>query len=165
MAIATCVPISGCGGGGGTTSSQDMNTAPVPSNPPTQQYTKNLTNSYEASRTAIWVSEPPDSCLAVGYADFDGDGREDYVCGTVMQTTASAPIKIYSRGLRGEAWSTLTSTVFSGGVMETAHARKVAVADFNGDGKPDLLIADHCYEQLPCPGPRCGWRCHNQMAN
>lgn len=159
LAIAASALISGCGGGSsssdsgsGTTTAPNANTNPVASNPPAETYTKNLANSYEASRTAIWVAEPESSCLAVGYADFDGDGREDYVCGTVTQTTASAPIKIYSRGPSGENWSEITSTVFSGPVMETVHARKVAIADFNGDGKPDLLIADHGYDQSPFPG-------------
>ncbi|MEN3296473.1 MAG: hypothetical protein V7642_5726 [Burkholderiales bacterium] len=123
---------------------------PAPDN--STPYSKDLTSSYEASRTALWVTEPEDTCLAVGYADFDGDKREDYVCGSVTGTTSSAPIKIYSRGSTGETWRDITASVFSGPIMETVHARKVAIADFNGDGKPDLLIADHGYDQSPFPG-------------
>jgi hypothetical protein len=161
MAILVSVVLSGCSGGGGgsTVTPPAVETPPVVVVPPVTEsppvvkpYEKNLLSSYEASRTDLWIAEPEGSCLAVGYADFDGDKREDYVCGSVTGTTAAEPVRVYSRGATGETWKDITASVFSGPVMTTVHARKVAIADFNGDGKPDLLIADHGYDQSPFPG-------------
>jgi hypothetical protein len=45
-----------------------------------------------------------------------------------------------------------TSQIISGPIPQTIHPRKIVIADFNGDGKPDIFIADHGYDVAPFPG-------------
>lgn len=43
------------------------------------------------------------------------------------------------------------STLFPSGIT-TVHPRKVLFADFNGDARPDVYIADHGWDTTPFPG-------------
>lgn len=36
--------------------------------------------------------------------------------------------------------------------LSSTHVREVVFADFNGDGKPDVFVADHGYDVAPFPG-------------
>jgi hypothetical protein len=45
-----------------------------------------------------------------------------------------------------------TSQVITGSIPGTVFPRRIVVADFNGDGRPDIFIADHGYDAPPFPG-------------
>lgn len=85
-------------------------------------------------------------------ADFNGDGLVDVLVarlGPVSSATLSVSVllnKGKGRFVDG------TKTVFIGAPPRTQHPRQIVVADFNGDGRPDALIADHGSDQPPFPG-------------
>jgi uncharacterized protein (DUF2141 family) len=69
--------------------------------------------------------------LAVG--DFNGDGKLDLV---VADTTARGSVDV----LLGNGDGTFQTPVSYGWGMDTTYFAYVAVGDFNGDGKPDLVV-------------------------
>jgi hypothetical protein len=90
---------------------------------------------------------------AIGYGDFNADGRTDVVFAPISGTTAGAPI-IIALKLPDGGYEDGTSKVVSGPVPAPVHPRKIVVGDFNRDGKPDIYIADHGYDHPPFPGNR-----------
>jgi len=83
---------------------------------------------------------PHTNFLAV--ADFNGDGRPD-ILATRSQWhsgTLYSPVVFVNDGHGGFADE--TSSIFSGAPPLTMDPRRVFVADFNRDGRPDVFIAD-----------------------
>lgn len=109
-----------------------------------------LAASYEASKTSLYYDTG--RTWAVGYADFNRDGREDVLMGYVSRTTESTPIKMFLQDPNGELIE--DSSLLPSVVPGTVHARKVVIADLNSDGIPDALIVDHGYDQPPFPGAK-----------
>lgn len=128
--------------------------AASPSSNPNPTNTPQLTplpipqSSYEASRTSLcidvgWV-------LAIGYADFNRDGREDIITAHISGTTEGTPIVMRLQTSNGQF--PRNDNLLPNPPPGSVHARKVVIADFNGDGVPDFFIADHGYDQPPFPG-------------
>jgi hypothetical protein len=88
----------------------------------------------------------PDS---VGYGDFNGDGIPDVVSSPL--STPGVPIVI-ALGQPGGGYIDGTTQVISGEVPVPVMVRKVIVADFNGDGWPDIFMADTGEDAPPFPG-------------
>lgn len=92
------------------------------------------------------------------YGDFTGDGRLDLFRAVLTYSTASPPSKatpsrfeFYTGLANGRyARNTVLLPRPAGGV----HPRKAIVADFNGDGRPDIFVACHGYDAEPFPGER-----------
>ena len=80
--------------------------------------------------------------------DFDNDGDLDIINAPVGDPSA-APIFALRNDGAGH-FSDVSSTVVPG--ISLVHPRDFAVADFNGDGRKDLFIAAHGYDQPPFPG-------------
>jgi hypothetical protein len=76
----------------------------------------------------------PDS-LAV--ADFNGDGKPDLVVANDLSNTMSVLLNTTATGASTPSF-TIQETFATGG-----DPASVAVADFNGDGKPDLVVANN----------------------
>ena len=77
--------------------------------------------------------------IAIAAADFDGNGKLDIIAGTLAYPAPLDPMGQYTTGsieLMGNGDGTFT--VLPGGGIPGAGA--FAVADFNGDGKPDLAV-------------------------
>jgi hypothetical protein len=105
-------------------------------------------SSYEASNTSLYTRT--NGILAVGYADFNSDGREDLLMAYVSGTTETTPIKLFLQNPMGKLVE--DDSLLPLPVPGTVHARKIVIADFNGDGMPDAFIADHGYDHPPFPG-------------
>jgi hypothetical protein len=85
------------------------------------------------------------------YGDFNGDGIPDMVFAPSNYTTMGLPI-IIALGQPGGGYIDGTTQVISGEVPAPVDPRKILVADFNGDGWPDIFIADTGYDAPPYPG-------------
>ena len=87
---------------------------------------------------------------AYTYGDFDGDGDEDIFVAPVSQTTETKPVEIYFND--GDEGFRLDNSFFQGSVPEMVDPRKAITGDFNGDGRLDIFVAGHGYDQPPFPG-------------
>ncbi len=82
--------------------------------------------------------------------DVNGDGFLDVVGSSLNTTPNSVPIVAYlgnGAGIFAE-----NNTVFSPVQPRQVSQRQYLTADFNDDGRQDLFIADHGYDQYPFPG-------------
>jgi hypothetical protein len=104
--------------------------------------------SCDASRTSLCLQWS--RMLAVGYADFNRDGREDVLTAHVSGTKDKVPIKMFLQTPTGRLVQ--DDSLFHSGPPGSIHARKIVIADFNRDTYPDAFVADHGFDQPPFPG-------------
>ena len=114
-------------------------------------------SSYELQKTGLHVDrqairqiDTGREALAVAYGDFDGDGDEDVFLASYDGTEESTPVEFYANDGQGEF--TLANEFFAGEVPELVHPRKALPGDFNGDGRLDVFVAGHGYDDEPFPG-------------
>lgn len=85
--------------------------------------------------------------------DVNGDGHQDMVVAETaypFMTPYGARVAIYrGDGLGGFTDATASLLV---GTAVPDHVRDMEVADFNGDGRPDVLFSNHGYDAFPFPG-------------
>lgn len=155
---------AGCGGGGGG-DTDDVVTAPPPAPAPAPvacTYTAPPRATLPAS-TAIPAFEeqfllsipsPVYSRAYMAPIDIDGDGKDEMVIAETAypgMTPYDARVQIAKFSPTG--WIDATATLLSG-VSKPDHVRDMEIADFNGDGKLDVLFAAHGYDAPPFPGAR-----------
>ena len=101
-------------------------------------------------RVNDWSPQGYEPFLTSG--DFNGDGLEDVVITKMtFQTTETYELDILLNDGNG-GMTLATSGIFSGTVPAVQNPKKVIVADFNGDGRSDIFVADHGYDVDPHPG-------------
>jgi FG-GAP-like repeat len=107
---------------------------------------------------AAAVSVAPVSGADIGGAseiasgDLDGDGLPDVVLTRITFPTAHVthPVGIFlADGHRGFKDG---SSMWSGPPARTEFGRQIIIADFNGDHRNDIFVADHGYDAPPFPG-------------
>jgi len=103
--------------------------------------------------TDIEVIEP-----AYAFADFFQEGTLSLVGFSQMNPEnythpPSRAGRIHFYKMVGGAWVDKTTSLLSNRTG-CVTARKAIVADFNGDGKPDVFVACHGYDVAPFPGER-----------
>lgn len=93
----------------------------------------NATMPTFATQQSFGVGGSP---YAVAVADFNGDGRLDFV--TANNGDGSLSVLLNTTAANAATPAFAPQQV----LMTTSHPRSVAVSDFNGDGKPDIADAD-----------------------
>jgi hypothetical protein len=85
---------------------------------------------------------------SVAVADVNGDGKLDLLVANSCDAGCDVATGVVGILLgNGDATFQPAASYSSGGI----HAESVAVADVNGDGKPDLVIANECATSANCP--------------
>jgi hypothetical protein len=147
--------LSACGGGGADSAS---------SGPPATSFNAALDsvsyNNFKA--VGLQPTRVPQSSRfngIRGYGNFFADGRASlfvarltYNVATTTPSTASpAVFEFWSLGTNGNY--TLDPLKISSG-SGCIHPRKAVVADFNHDGRPDIVVACHGHDAAPFAGER-----------
>ena len=84
--------------------------------------------------------------------DFNADGRDDIVIARLQYLTYAAyGLDILLNDGSGGMF-VATSELFAGPVPTVQHPSQVLVADFNGDGRSDIFVANSGYDDNPFPG-------------
>ncbi len=163
----TAAIISACGGGGGTSSPASAGPIPAISAPVAPRVLATapipvLRSSYEnkiAAATAIGSQPLPSEVAAgnaVAFGDFFQDGSYAMVTHSLEynpqdSSTANRFGHIHFYKSVNGAWVDHTTDILSN-TAGCLHPRKAVVADFNGDGKPDVFFACHGFDASPFPG-------------
>lgn len=85
--------------------------------------------------------------------DFNGDGLDDILMAFFLYPLEDEGVPMRVLLSQGDGtFEDGTEEVFGDEVPETVHPRGAVVADFNGDGRADVFIADHGYDAMPFPG-------------
>ena len=95
----------------------------------------------------------PASASQYAITDLNGDGFLDIIMmfTKVPLEDAALPFTI----VLGDGLGSFTSAagnLFPSGVPSAVTSRQVLIADFNGDGRPDVFVANHGYDTSPFPG-------------
>jgi hypothetical protein len=108
---------------------------------------------YSDRQFILQVNETDDLYEAFPTAeDLNRDGLEDIVIRrTKFQTYDTYELDILINDGNG-GMTLATSAFFSGTVPAVQNPTEVIVADFNGDDRPDIFVADHGYDLPPHPG-------------
>ena len=93
------------------------------------------------------------SCAEV-YADFDGDGYEDWMTAPSywQQERGSYPLVFYKN--QGDNSTFLVENLSIENNIGTWNARKAILGDFNGDGKPDIVYPEQGEDTWPTEATR-----------
>jgi hypothetical protein len=85
-------------------------------------------------------------------ADFNGDGYVDVVVArSNWRVFDTYPMHVFLNDRRG-GFVDATASIFEGAPPRVQFPRELVVADFNRDGRPDVFVADHGYDNYPGPG-------------
>ena len=132
--------------------------SPTPVVPPTPTLLPANITSYELSNAAPVIRRyktQGNALFAVAYADFDRDGYLDAFTGPVSWNESGIRVQLFKGGISASGeitWKEATREYILGDIPEGINPRKAIIADFNGDGYPDVYAADHGYDYPPYPG-------------
>jgi FG-GAP-like repeat len=94
---------------------------------------------------AFWATQ-------IAVADFNGDGHQDIlIAHDSHDAQHTFPVTILLGDGTGR-FTDGTSSIFAGDVPRTQYPRQIVIADFNGDHRPDVFIADTGDDNAPFPG-------------
>lgn len=88
----------------------------------------------------------------IAVADFNGDGRQDAIfTRSVFLGSDTFQVSVLLNDGHGR-FVDATSSIFTGSAPLTQNARELTIADFNGDGRPDVFAGDTGDDRNPFPG-------------
>ena len=108
------------------------------------------TNQLFVDRERIRIKGSPGRVHAVAYLDFNGDGNVDVFLSPLDDTPRPTPAELYLNN--GAGCFSPDTSLFEGNPPGLVHPRKALPGDFNGDGRMDVFVLGHGYDQPPFPG-------------
>lgn len=124
-----------------------------------QQQLTSLANGELTWETPTPAFDSPPKSAAFRYypivMDINNDGRDDLIYAGPLWEDGWVNKKVPLTVMLNEAdgWKEANhNDLFTGDKAEFTHARIMKVADFNGDGLPDIFIANHGYDIAPHSG-------------
>lgn len=148
--------LTACGGdsdgGGGGTNDPTINLSVAPN------FNVDNQSSYQLQKTTLHIDRrygingSPCGCFyhAVIYTDLDNDGDIDIFMSGGNGTSNPSPVEIHINDGAGNF--TLDNSLIFGSEPGAVHPRKALLGDYNNDGKLDIFVAGHGYDQPPFPG-------------
>ena len=149
--LVGCSSSDDSGGGGGTTDpTVNLSVAP--------NYNVDSESSYQLQKTTLHIdrrygiNSSPCGCFyhAVAYTDLDNDGDIDVFLSGGDGSSNTTPVEIHINDGAGNF--TLDNSLIFGTEPGAIHPRKALLGDYNKDGKLDIFVAGHGYDQPPFPG-------------
>jgi hypothetical protein len=90
---------------------------------------------------------------SVFVVDVNGDGEPDIVVSNYGLANADGSVSVLLNGAAGVSGTFNPAVTYDSG---GANATAVTLADVNGDGHPDILVANNCYPLSGCPQQQGG---------
>ncbi len=107
-------------------------------------------NHLHVDREGIRPEDQRGRVHAVAYLDFNEDGHLDVFLAPLDDTPNKTPAEFYQND--GAGCFSLATGFFDGNPPGQVHPRKALHGDFNGDGRMDVFVLGHGYDQPPFPG-------------
>lgn len=158
LAFAAVLAVAGCSEG-------TVDIAPETSTPNTAvQYdisenVQPVPTSYQTANDFNTVLVPRKFQFTRAQIDVDGDGRNEifvaeqsYQLSQTPQTATKGNFAFYRRGNDNSFYR--DKRILDGTQLGCIHPRKAIVNDFNLDGRMDVFVACHGWDQRPWPGER-----------
>lgn len=164
LSIVLTSVVTACGGGGGgepaaaTPPATGSDPVSTPSQPAAPQLASNSYTNAKGLGLGPQTLPGGDNTMRA-WGDFAGNGRLDLF--RAWLTYDHRKPEAEATPSRFEFWSrqadgslSLESRLLPDGADGCIHPRKPIVADFNGDGRPDVFVACHGYDSMPFPGEK-----------
>ncbi|MFZ5821343.1 MAG: FG-GAP repeat domain-containing protein [Chloroflexota bacterium] len=154
--IILVIVLVGCSGPVSVTEIQPTslppNVQPSATIKPAPAATQGICPPYYSEPEVVFTLHPPTDLQHIVSADFNDDGWMDIlsVRSHFPTTETYEPDILLNDGNRKLILG--TSNIFSGAVPLVTFPRELVLADFNGDGRPDVFFADSGADVPPQPG-------------
>ena len=106
-----------------------------------------LGNGDGTFKAPVTIASPSGFTMSIAAADLNGDGKPDLVVSNEENPAVMANYSGLFLSLLGNGDGTFTNAPGTGSEFQPS-AASMAIADFNGDGKPDLAMTSELYDAI-----------------